>query len=126
MRKINIELGTTIIITEHRLEDIYHCADQVIVMEKGRIVANDPPRKVGELLWHRKSEMFAALPTPVRVFYESEASGDCPLTVREGRTWLTWAFRNQKIRYPSAELEAPARATADPALRLKDVWFRYE
>ena len=33
VRKINTELGTTIIITEHRLEDIYHCADQVIVME---------------------------------------------------------------------------------------------
>ena len=29
VRKINIELGTTIIITEHRLEDIYHSADRV-------------------------------------------------------------------------------------------------
>ena len=27
VRKINVELGTTILITEHRLEDIYHSAD---------------------------------------------------------------------------------------------------
>ena len=86
VRRINIELGTTIIITEHRLEDIYHCADQVIVMDRGRVIANDRPRLVGEQLWKQRSPMFAALPTPVRVFYDSGAPGDCPLTVREGRS----------------------------------------
>ena len=39
--RINRELGTTILITEHRLEDIYHAADRVVVMEKGKVVAND-------------------------------------------------------------------------------------
>ena len=126
VRKINIELGTTIIITEHRLEDIYHCADQVIVMERGRVVANDNPRKVGEQLWMQKSEMFPALPTPVRVFYESGAPGACPLTVREGRTWLTWAFQNREICHKSPAFEPPAQAVSDPALRLKECWFRYE
>ena len=126
VKKINIELGTTIIITEHRLEDIYHSADQVIVMEKGRIVANDSPRKVGELLWRQKSEMFAALPTPVRVFYESRAPGTCPLTVREGRTWLTWAFREKEIQYISPAFEAPIEKIENPALRVKEAWFRYE
>ena len=126
VKKINIELGTTIIITEHRLEDIYHSADQVIVMEKGRIVANDSPRKVGELLWRQKSEMFAALPTPVRVFYESRAPGTCPLTVREGRTWLTWAFREKEIQYISPAFEAPIEKIENPPLRVKEAWFRYE
>jgi len=126
VRKINIELGTTIIITEHRLEDIYHCADRVIVMEKGKVVANDEPRKVGELLWKQNSEMFAALPTPVRVFYESKACGSCPLTVREGRTWLTWMFQDKKLKAVSPEFEAPIEKIADPALRVKDGWFRYE
>ena len=126
VRKINIELGTTILITEHRLEDIYHCADQVIVMERGRVVANDAPRKVGEHLWRQKSEMFAALPTPVRVFYESAAPGACPLTVREGRTWLSWAFRDKELKYTGPELEPRADGEKEYALRVKDVWFRYE
>ena len=85
VRKINIELGTTIIITEHRLEDIFHAADRVVVMEQGRVVAHDTPRNVGAMLHKQNSEMFAAMPTPVRVFYGSDAQGDCPLTVREGR-----------------------------------------
>ncbi len=126
VRKINIELGTTIIITEHRLEDIYHCADQVIVMEQGRVVANDNPRKVGEALWKNNSEMFPALPTPTRVFYESQAHGACPLTVREGRTWLTWAFHGREIRHRSPQFEPPVEKISDPALKLSEVWFRYE
>ena len=97
VRKINIELGTTIVITEHRLEDIYHAADRVIVMEHGQVVANDTPRKVGAMLHSQKSPMFAALPTPVRVFYETGTHGDCPLTVREGRGWLTGMFAGHTL-----------------------------
>lgn len=78
VRKINLELGTTIIITEHRLEDIYHAADRVVVMEEGRIVADDTPRAVGAKLHGSHSPMFAALPTPVRVFYQVQGTGDCP------------------------------------------------
>ena len=126
VRKINIELGTTIIITEHRLEDIYHCADQVIVMERGRVVANADPRKVGELLWTQNSEMFPALPTPTRVFYESKAPGVCPLTVREGRTWLTWAFQNRVLTHTEPAFEPPKQETSNPALKLQQVWFRYD
>ena len=126
VRKINTELGTTIIITEHRLEDIYHCADQVIVMEQGRVVANDNPRQVGKRLWEQKSEMFPALPTPTRVFYESNAKGDCPLTVREGRTWLSWMLKERELVRTEPEFEPPICQTKDPALRVDQVWFRYE
>ena len=126
VRKINIELGTTVIITEHRLEDIFHAADRVVVMEEGRIAANDTPRKVSALLWQRRSQMFAALPTPSRVFYQSGARGDCPLTVREGRNWLTGAFEGRALKARSPEAEAQVFSPEDPALRLREVWFRYE
>ena len=46
VRKINIELGTTIIITEHRLEDIYHCADRVVVMDGGSVAMDGTPRQI--------------------------------------------------------------------------------
>ena len=126
VRKINLELGTTIVITEHRLEDIYHAADRVVVMENGKISAEDTPRKVGALLHRQKSEMFAALPTPVRVFYESGAEGECPLTVREGRNWLTENFRDRPLSVTAPDLEPAAAETEQPALRMKEVWFRYE
>ena len=126
VRKINLELGTTIIITEHRLEDIYHAADRVIVMEGGRVVANDSPRQVGAQLHRQNSQMFAALPTPVRVFYDAQAQGDCPLTVREGRSWLTNTFAGKALAVTEPEFEPMLDETADPALKLKEVWFRYE
>lgn len=126
VRKINIELGTTILITEHRLEDIYHSADRVVVMEQGRVIANDTPRNVGQLLWQQENEMFAALPTPVRVFYQAVGEGACPLTVREGRSWLTKTFENRPLSVAEPEEEPALPAVKDPALKLKEVWFRYE
>ena len=126
VRKINLELGTTIIITEHRLEDIFHAADRVIVMENGTVAATGDPRTVSAQLHQAQSPMFAALPTPVRVFYNSHAEGTCPLTVREGRSWLTevYAQNPPKITAPDPE-PAPEEVKA-PALSMKEGWFRYE
>ena len=126
VRKINLELGTTIIITEHRLEDIYHAADRVVVMDRGRIIANDTPRKVGAQLYQNQSEMFAALPTPVRVFYGAQAQGDCPLTVREGRNWLTAALEGRTLTATEPEPEPPLEGKKDAVLKVREAWFRYE
>ena len=123
VKKINMELGTTVIITEHRLEDVFHSADQVIVMEQGRIVAQGSPRAVSKALWQAQSPMFAALPAPTRIFYQAGAKGESPLTVREGRAWLSKAL--PKVTYTTLE-ETPAPLTSEMALRLKDIWFRYE
>ena len=123
VRKINLELGTTVIITEHRLEDIFPYADRAVVMEGGRIIADDTPRKIGKLLYEQQSPMFTAMPTPVRVFYGANGVGDCPLTVREGRTWLGKNYAAPKV----TELPRQQReVTQKPALTLKDLWFRYE
>ena len=70
--------------------------------------------------------MFAALPAPVRVFYQTGAAGDCPLTVREGRSWLTKVFSERKITVTEPEEIPLAEDTVAPALRVKDAWFRYE
>ena len=126
VRKINLELGTTILITEHRLEDIFHAADRVIVMDNGKIIANDSPRRVGEQLYAQNHEMFAALPTPVRVFYGTKAPGECPLTVREGRNWLSKTFEENSLKVVEPEREPAIKKKKEPALKVKEAWFRYE
>ena len=124
VRKINMELGTTVIITEHRLEDVFPYADRAIVMDGGKVIADDTPRKIGKLLYAQKNDMFAAMPTPVRVFYGANGSGDCPLTVREGRTWLSKTYSEPvENSLPVAELDEEIE---NPALSLKELWFRYE
>ena len=123
VRKINTELGTTVIITEHRLEDIFPYADRAIVMDAGKVIADDTPRNIGKLLYEQKNKMFAAMPTPVRVFYGAEGEGDCPLTVREGRTWLSKTCPAPKVSTLPAEQLPESK---DIALLLKNIWFRYE
>ena len=125
LRKINAELGTTILITEHRVEDIFPYADRAIVMDGGQVIANDTPRNIGKRLWEEKNDMFTAMPTPVRVFYGSGGTGACPLTVREGRNWLSDAFPTQP---EITELPAQPQTEEDGeiALSLKELWFRYE
>ena len=125
VRKINTELGTTVIITEHRLEDIFPYADRVIVMENGKVLADDSPRNIGNLLSRQESDMFAALPTSVRVFYGAGGTGDCPLTVREGRNWLSRSFPTEPQIKQVPERKQTASDQA-PALSLKELWFRYD
>ena len=125
VRKINIELGTTVIITEHRLEDIFPYADRAIVMDEGRVIADDTPRNIGKLLYEQENDMFTAMPTPVRVFYGADGKGDCPLTVREGRNWLSREFVSEPTCKVMTVDVLPGEIE-NPALALKELWFRYE
>ena len=125
VRKINTELGTTVIITEHRLEDIFPYADRAVVMDQGRVIADDAPGKVGQLLFEQNNPMFTAMPTPVRVYYGAGGTGESPLTVRQGRSWLSREFPEKPVKNA---IPAPAlpEEIENPALTLKELWFRYE
>ena len=125
VRKINMELGTTVIITEHRLEDIFPYADRAIVMDGGKVIADDTPRNIGKLLWEQKNDMFAAMPAPVRVFYGADGAGNCPLTVREGRNWLSRSFP-EGAKKNAISTDLLPEEIENPALSLKELWFRYE
>lgn len=130
VRKINLELGTNIIITEHRLEDIFHASDRVVVMEDGRIIVDDEPKAVGAFLKQSGSEMFAAMPSPMQIYYETEvdafAPEDCPLTVREGRSWLSDVFPDGKPGKSTIDEGEEPDEIEKPALLMKEVWYRYE
>jgi ABC-2 type transport system ATP-binding protein len=44
------ELGTTIVLTTHYMEEAQHLADRVVILREGRIVAEGPPATLGEKL----------------------------------------------------------------------------
>ena len=129
VRKINMEIGTTIVISEHRLENVFYCSDKVVVMDEGKIIADDASRHVGDLLKGKNDDMFAALPSPMQIYYafggKEDKSGGCPLTVRDGRNWLSGCFADRGIK--TNELDKTQKNLGeDYALTLKDIWFRYE
>lgn len=126
VRKINLELGTTIIITEHRLEEVFHAADRVVLMENGSVIACDSPRNIGESLSGTEDDLFSTLPSTMQIRYRVGGNLPYPLTVREGRQWLSELFHEIEIQYDRVE-EISLREEPDkPVLELKEVWFRYE
>lgn len=44
--KLNREMGITVLIAEHRTEELFERADSVLLMEKGRLLKKDAPRAV--------------------------------------------------------------------------------
>lgn len=123
--EINREFSTTVILSEHRLEEAMPLADRVLVLEEGRLLADCPPKEVGGILRQKKSPMLSALPTPMRVYYEAEAGGNAPLTVREGRNWLKKKRLNGELT-STVKKESQEKRTKKRVLFADDVWFRYE
>lgn len=97
VHRVNRELGVTVIMAEHRLEGILSDADQLVVLQDGRVAAAGEPRVVAARLAAEKSPMAAALSAALRVWAAVDGGSGCsgadadflpPLTVREGRAWL--------------------------------------
>ncbi len=125
LEKINRELGTTVILTEHRLEDAFPMADRVIVMDKGKIIADEVPNEVGKILKLKNHDMYKALPTPIRVYGKVNNSLPCPLTVRDGRIWLEEYSKSNTLN-PDVIPEDDFENNNNIVIEIKDAWFRYE
>ena len=117
LQKINRELGMTVILSEHRLEEVFPIADRVVVMDEGKIVCSDTPQRVCELLGN--DPISAGFPSAARIFSGLEGRGKCPLTVREGREFLS-SFEKKSL--PIEEKSRPDEV----AFSMKNVWQRYE
>lgn len=124
--KINRELGITIIISEHRLEDVLPMSDRVIVMDEGRIIVDDSPTNVGKKLKEINHSMFVAMPSPMRIFAGVPNQLECPITVRDGRAWLNKFCENAKISKERIPRDKPLDLNRKIAIELKELWFRYE
>ncbi|MEG0495022.1 MAG: ATP-binding cassette domain-containing protein, partial [Eubacterium sp.] len=126
VKKINRDLGTTIIMTEHRLEDVFPAADKVIVMDDGKVIAEGKPREIGEKLKGMGHDMFLSMPAPMQIYAEIDTKLPCPLTVREGRQWLSELFMDQPIEEKTIPIEADRFQQKEAVVELKEAWFRYE
>lgn len=130
--RINKELSTTIIMTEHNLEDIYSVCDKVIVMEDGKVICNDTNYKVVDILSGDKNhKMFKSLPTPSKIYNQLngyiEGASKSPLTVKDCRQWLNDSMDEVTItKLDDTETEINIdEKDREIAIELKDVYFQY-
>ncbi|WP_201003251.1 ABC transporter ATP-binding protein [Paenibacillus glycanilyticus] len=132
LRKINQELGTTIIMTEHRLEEVLPVSDRFIVMDDGGIIVDEHPRKAGEALWQMNHPMFTAMPSPAQIYAGVANDSSYPVTVKEGRLWLDSYIKGKPLIRETAPITggsvvpASSSAAKHSVIRFKDVWFKYE
>ena len=130
--RINKELSTTIIMTEHNLEDIYSVCDKVIVMEDGKVICNDTNYKVADILSGDKNhKMFKSLPTPSKIYNQLneylEGASKSPLTVKDCRQWLNDSMDEVTItKLDDTETKINIdEKDREIAIELKDVYFQY-
>lgn len=111
VKRINQELGVTVVMVEHNLEHIYADADRIIAIDKGRVAANSSPKKAAADIIAAGSFLIEGLPVASRLYsgYNKKngnsvvsynnvnidsnnkdnhiLSDEMPLTVKEGRRW---------------------------------------
>ncbi len=152
IKKINRELGITIIMSEHHLEEVFNMADRVIVMENGEIIADDKPTLVGKKLKEMNHNMFISMPSAMKIYSKVENDLTCPITVRDGRNWIDRLLNEKEVNHTEVQgkiiesedknqniiisgdnlslkksiLKKRSEINSDIAIRLKDVWFKYD
>ncbi|WP_165867457.1 ABC transporter ATP-binding protein [Paenibacillus pinisoli] len=127
LRRINRDFGTTIILSEHRLEEVLPLTERLIVMDQGRIIADAPPVQAGAVLAGLNHPMFTAMPAAMQIAAALQPSSHeaYPLTINEGRSWIgNWMNGKTVGELPQSADEEASEARI--VVELKGIWFRYE
>jgi len=120
LKKLNDDFSITVIIVEHRLEELIPLSDRLIVLEGGEISEIGSPRDVVSRVGNNP-ELLSSMPSAVRLFHSQGGEGECPITVKEGRAYIESRLEGT---YHSTKEEVYRHSEA-LALELKGVYFRY-
>ncbi|WP_176524455.1 ABC transporter ATP-binding protein [Bacillus sp. AFS014408] len=119
LKRINEELGITIIMSEHRLDEVIPLATRVVFMNAGEIIYDGIPQHVISKMWELE-EFRPFIPQIPRLFLEWNVE-TIPFTVREAQTRL----RSEV----SIEHEVPGISRAEAKkvmLEAEHISFQYE
>ncbi|MBC6971177.1 ABC transporter ATP-binding protein [Bacillus sp. Xin] len=119
LKRINEELGITIIMSEHRLDEVISLATRVVFMDAGRIMYDGIPQHVISKMWALE-ESRSFIPQISRLFLEWGIE-KIPFTVREAQTQIHSEL--------PIEHEVPAISqveTKEVILQAKHISFQYE
>lgn len=116
LNKVHKQLGITIILTEHRLEEVLPLCDRAAYLKEGKIHCIDTPKTLGAKL--NDDVMMEALPAATRIFYGLRGDGACALTERDGMLFLQ--------DYEAQSFAQVASQNREPLITLQDICFRYE
>lgn len=124
LNKINKDLGITIVLSEHRLNQVLDYADKVLVMQEGKAILCDTPKNTVSLIKDR--ELLKLMPVPSQLFQICRGHGEIPLSVSEGRKWINSLELESKEERENFFKTSCDNIEREIALECKNLWFRYE
>lgn len=142
LRRLNRDLGTAVLLSEQRLEEVVPMADRVLIMHQGHLVADAVPGQCAAKLEAYEREhnealpIASAMPVAVRVWkachYRDEANS--PVSIRQGKSWL--ADHVRKTGQPGEPIKSAVsdrhpchtakRAVSETALFVDRLCFGYQ
>ena len=137
VEKMNRELALTVIMAEHRLEEIIPASNKIMVLEKGKAVTFGKTKECMKEL-QKNERMLKSMPAAVRICSQTGGSEDIPLSVCEGRRYIEDTFNNDiksidDVNAGTAERVSRFSKDGNPekaydrelALEFLDVYLRY-
>jgi len=121
LRRLNRDFSVTILIAEHRLEEVISRADRLIVLDKGQIAQNGAPRSVLAQLPH-DAPVMQGMPAAVRLYHAADGKGDVPLSVSDARCGLMPQYRTGIRALPPKSYTHKNETAVD----ITEAYFRYE
>ena len=122
LQRINKELGITVIISEHKTEELLPISDKVIVLDNGAVISFDTPLHTGYILRGYDEKLFRILPAAMRIWHKVDTACDCPVTIAQGREWLTQYAGSHQMNPLYPEVVSDYGKTI---IELKNIRFRY-
>lgn len=128
IKRLNDEWGITVVMSEHRIDDLLPLADRVIRMERGGIVFDGEPRAFAREAWRRRDAQWdRALPAVTRWALARDASTHPPLSLKEVRAYLSHAGDREPPEPGNPPAAQPPTDAAHPALLDADqIFFAYD
>ncbi len=126
IKKLNDDLGVTVIISEHNLERVFSMADKVAVMKDGKLLSFDTPENTAKSFGDKTSDFFLSLPSSAQIAVMASFDGKTPLTVKEGRQALIAnGITDKKTDLISSNEIKNKESKKERVLEIDDVFFRY-
>ncbi|MBQ6698752.1 MAG: ATP-binding cassette domain-containing protein [Oscillospiraceae bacterium] len=125
LKRLNTELGITVILSEQRLEEALPLSDRVIVLDDGEVVADGTVDEISCTLNELNHPICRALPAPVRVHAVLDGKTSCPITVSDGRGWLTDFSKTHSFSSEFICEENPSGQDGIPTIEAREVYFGY-
>lgn len=123
LQKLCRENGITIIMTEHRLENVVRLSDRVIIMENGEIISDCSPQNISKKLLNENEFASCSMPVPMRLFAELDLKGQLPINVAQAHKKLNELLK-EKVKYTNPQIEKKTLSETN-AVEMKNVWYAY-